>query len=192
MNFYSQHGEDKWIVENLPLPQHGTFVECGVGHSAQGSNTLHFEQQGWDGILIEPDPRTRDEIKANRRARLFTCAAGAAEGTASFGLEAEPTLSGIRRTGQHRIDVPVRTLNSIFQEAGINHVDLLSVDTEGTEIDVLAGLDVARYAPTVVIVEFHTCGLPVRPELILNAVTDSGYHLVHSTPGNFIFRRWGV
>lgn len=191
MSYHSQHGEDQWIVENLPLPQKGTFVECGVGHSATNSNTLYFEQHGWDGILIEPDARTQDEIRSNRRARLFTCAAGATEGTASFGLEGEPTLSGIKRPTENRIDVQVRTLNSILQEAGIDRIDLLSIDTEGTEADVWAGLDVQRHSPAVVIIEFHTCGLPVRPEVILNAVISKGYRLAYATPGNFIFRREG-
>ena len=27
--YYSQHGEDRWIVENLKIPQAGTFVEVG-------------------------------------------------------------------------------------------------------------------------------------------------------------------
>jgi hypothetical protein len=53
------------------------------------------------------------------------------------------------------IDVPVKTLNQVIKEAGLVRVDLLSLDTEGTEIDVMNGFDWEGYKPKIVLLEDH-------------------------------------
>lgn len=47
----------------------------------------------------------------------------------------------------------VRTLNRLLEETGFPRCDLVSVDTEGTEADVLTGFDPLRWGTSVVIVE---------------------------------------
>ena len=37
-------------------------------------------------------------------------------------------------------------------------IDLISVDTEGTEIDVLEGLDLSRNRPHIIVAEYNTAG----------------------------------
>ncbi|WP_225732768.1 FkbM family methyltransferase, partial [Nocardia sp. JCM 34519] len=38
------------------------------------------------------------------------------------------------------IEVPVRTLSQIIREYGIDHIDLLKIDVEGSELDALRGI----------------------------------------------------
>ena len=52
-----------------------------------------------------------------------------------------------------RSQVPCKTLGSILAAAGFSHVDYLSVDTEGSELEVLASLDWAQTPPAIVQVE---------------------------------------
>lgn len=182
VKFYSQFGEDKWIKENIELPTHGVFCEVGVGHPYEGSNTLMFEEMGWQGVLIEPDPRSWKLIEATRKARLETCAVGAPVlgGWVDFNLNSDPTLSGIGRRGT-TIRVPIRPLISVIGE-----VDLLSIDTEGTELDVWASYELK---PKVVIVEWNTIGIDSQPQKILDQFAKDGYRNRHTTECNFIFER---
>jgi FkbM family methyltransferase len=64
-------------------------------------------------------------------------------------LENHRTL--VRNTST--VKVPVRTLDTCIREAGLTKVDFLSVDVEGTDMDVLEGFDVRRWKPKLIIVE---------------------------------------
>lgn len=189
VNYYSHSGEDRFIAENISLPDHGVMVEVGVGRWQQYSNSLYFEERGWQVILVEPNPALHEEIETHRKGRLFVCACGNYNGTSEFVQENEPTVSGILRTNGHRIHVPIRTLNSILDDAGVGHVDVLSIDTEGTEMDVWDGLDLEKHSPSVVILEYSTIGIPERPVPIIQRFIDDGYSLVHTAGGNLIFKR---
>ena len=53
---------------------------------------------------------------------------------------------------QEVIDVEMRTLNSIFEQAN-RTVDFLKVDCEGAEADVINSFDLCRYRPSIILVE---------------------------------------
>jgi len=56
--------------------------------------------------------------------------------------------------GSYAIEVPARTLASVLDDLALSHaIDFLSLDVEGLELDVLKGLDLARYRPRFILVE---------------------------------------
>jgi FkbM family methyltransferase len=65
-------------------------------------------------------------------------------------IERGERTQGLRR---YSVSVPVRTLSSIIEEAGLTPVDLLSLDVEGYELNVLKGLDLARHRPKFIVCE---------------------------------------
>ena len=48
---------------------------------------------------------------------------------------------------------PARTLGAIIEEHNISHIDLLSLDVEGYELQALQGLDLTRHKPEFILVE---------------------------------------
>ena len=55
---------------------------------------------------------------------------------------------------QYQVNVEVRTLNDILQEANFDKkIDFISIDTEGTELDVLKGLDLNQWDISLLLVE---------------------------------------
>src|SRR5439155_2059126 len=120
----------------------------------------YLERLGWDGILIEPLRECADRLRSMRRARVFQVAAGAPE---DEGRELPLLVAGALSTLNASIvedvrpsevrQVPVRTLDSILAEAGLDRVDFLSVDVEGAELAVLRGFSIARYRPRLILVE---------------------------------------
>jgi FkbM family methyltransferase len=185
--FYSQYGEDRWIVENVSLPTKGVFVEVGAYDGVTGSNTLHFEQQGWTGLIVEPDPRQRQKLARNRRCRIETCAIGS-NPDAVFHLTRAPELSGFLRKGGD-VRLPVKSFEEVLKIHGIGQIDLLSVDTEGTEIEVWRSFDADLYRPQVVILEYQTLGLPLQDNNLLDEMNRGPYRLLHRTQANLIFHR---
>jgi FkbM family methyltransferase len=187
MNFHSQFGEDKWITENLSLPATGVFVEVGADDGVTGSNSLHFEQMGWSGLCVEPDPRNHDKLRVNRKCQISTCAVGT-NPDAVFHLDGHPSLSGFLGGGEP-IKVPVKPLSELLRETGIGKIDVLSIDTEGTEIDVWRSFDHEKHQPGIVIAEFNTSGLPLKDNELIHELNQGPYRVVHRTFANYIFER---
>ena len=73
-------------------------------------------------------------------------------------IDLDPKL--LEKNGKHitqiiKMDVPLRTLNSLLEdEIHLDReVDIVSVDVEGGEMNVLKGFDLEKYKPKVMVVE---------------------------------------
>jgi FkbM family methyltransferase len=186
--FFSEYGEDRWIVENLRLPAKGSFVDVGAGDGVSGSNTLFFERLGWDGLLIEPDPRNHAALRASRRAPFVDCAIGLEQGRV-FHLHSCPVLSGFLRTDGQPITVWTASLAQVLDEHQVKNIDLLSIDTEGTELEVWRSFSRVKYSPRIVIAEWMTLGIARDEAELKLAIEDDGYRLVHRSTSNLVFIR---
>jgi hypothetical protein len=98
------------------LPAHGFFVEVGAYHPVELSQTLHLEQRGWDGLLIEPVPAHAERL-ASRKARVVAVACGSRE---QHGKHLPIYVAGGHSSMRYHtgpaMDVPVVTLDSILEE----------------------------------------------------------------------------
>ena len=148
----------------------GFFVEVGANEpTSEFSQTWHLEKMGWRGILVEPNRALYDECARSRpRSKSYNVACSSpekvgfaelkipfmADGTTDTGKAALET--GIDHAGYSRYRterVRVITLDSILEENGVSRIDFLSIDVEGTELDVLKGLDLQRYRPRLILLE---------------------------------------
>ena len=87
----------------------------------------------------------------------------------------------------YEFTVTARTLTSVLAEAGVNRVDLLSLDVEGYEANVLRGLDLNRLGPRYLLVEMLDRERR-RPEI--EAVLGDRYEFVEApSPTDALYRR---
>lgn len=166
----------------------GFYVEVGANDPFERSQTWHLEQAGWTGILIEPQPDLAEKLRAVRKARVFAVACSS-PGNAGrmLPLHIAGPLSSMNRADmapgaipEAVIDVPVRTLDSILDEAkAAAPVDFLSIDVEGHEIEVLRGFDFARWNPRLILLEDHVVDLAKHRFLVAN-----GYRLIRRYENN--------
>lgn len=197
-HFVSQHQEDEWLARNwanLGLPEKGFFVEFGAADGVKFSNTYWLEKaKGWKGLLCEADPRHQIEDRPNS---IIERVAIGPPGTIRLGQTRDPFLSGSLRVeleyesevrALSYVDVPSAPLSSVLEKHGIRRVDLISIDTEGTELEAWRTLDLARWRPRVAIIELITWGLPNISAKIIAALKSDGYELVERTHHNGIFR----
>ena len=155
--FYSQFKEDEWIINNLSIPDNGFFIEIGCG--ADGvlhSNSKYFEDIGWDGFLIEADPSAIEGIQKHRLCPVFNYAASNKDNTyIDFYIHENKEYSGVLRKSNKKISIKTMSIYTLLKYIGCSrHIDILSVDTEGTEIEVLDGMIDIR--PSILIVEYNT------------------------------------
>ncbi len=169
----------------------GFFAEVGANHPTEGSQTWLLEQNGWRGLLVEPQEKYFLLLKASRPNSVVIRAACSCPGKVGIAqlhipeeeLEGFATLK--RNVDDHGImyrrieHVEARTLDSLLEEAGSPKVDFLSVDTEGTELDVLQGFDLQRHQPGLVLIEDKGQSLTKHRHLRAH-----GYKLVKRTELN--------
>jgi FkbM family methyltransferase len=145
------HGLDRKLVALFENRHGGRFLEIGANDGLQQSNTLALESlYGWRGILIEANPVLAGECARNRPLASVVCAA--AGRLASFTRIGDTDLMGA--TGANDgTTIPMVPLSSILDHLGGPPLDLMSVDVEGGELDLLAGLDLERHGPSYLLIE---------------------------------------
>ena len=141
----------------------GLFVEVGANDPVAGSQTWHLEQNGWRGVLVEPQSAHFAKLREQRKnSQVFqvACSSPDMEGEMDLLLADQDGSSTLRRQrdthGTHFVGterVKVTTLDKVLQSAGVAKIDFLSLDVEGHEIEVMRGLDFARYRPALILIE---------------------------------------
>ena len=144
-------------------PAQGPRHVVDVG-AAYGAVADVFLRDGWTADLFEPDPACAPKLerliaKYGRRVRLFAHAvAGANRETVMFHQNMIAGLSGLAQSpfGSARAEIPVRAvrLDSFLTALGVTTVDLLKIDTEGSDFEALDSHDFTGLAPALVFVEF--------------------------------------
>jgi FkbM family methyltransferase len=182
---HSQFGEDIWVHQNLSHIPIRTFCEVGAYDGVESSNTFAFEKLGARGVLIEADDELAAKAMKNRISPVLSCAIGKQTGTELFFINyGARGNSGLSRPGTPT-NVRVMSLYDALKLVGLLELDLLSIDTEGTELDVIAGMGPIR--PAIIIAEFWTQPNPPVPDQIKAGIELISYREVHRTAANLIF-----
>jgi FkbM family methyltransferase len=174
MRSYAQNAEDVRLARVFSQRAEGFYIDIGAAHPVTDSVTKHFYDLGWHGIDVEPDPRLAALLRSERpRDRIIEGACsdhdgtlllhetGDADGWSTAAADvAEYLTAALGRTIATR-SVPCFRAICLWEQADGPLVDFLKIDVEGHERDVLAGADLARIRPSVLIVEATR---PHRPE----------------------------
>jgi FkbM family methyltransferase len=154
-----QTAESEAIWKFFDNRSYGIFVEVGAHDPVYRSQTWLLENKGWKGLLIEPQAKYVKRLRAERpNSKVFPVACGERREEAVFHIAENDGYSGLSATQPEAtyLDkemVTVRTLDDVLEEAGVNHVDFLSIDVEGHQLEVLRGLDLSFHRPSLVLVE---------------------------------------
>lgn len=187
---YAQNQEDVVLWRALGYINNGHYVEVGAYHPTIKSTSYAFYEHGWSGLLIEPQEEFCELSRAIRpRDQIIQSAVGSEIAARSVFYK---TPGGTRSTMQASIaeaygdfevsEVPCTTLDQILAEIpwATNSFHFLVLDVEGSEADALAGIDLMRYRPWVLVVESID---PLTKGDVssnwINRIEESGYHFSH-------------
>ena len=153
--FHGLQGDDAMLFESYFSSLHnGVFLEMGALDGVKFSNTKFFEDNSnWTGVLIEPLPDDYQKLVKNRpNARCYNCAVSKTVG--EIELYVNDAVSSVKHNTDegafdawHRgnnvqvIKVPSKRLDTILHDAGVRHIDLWSLDVEGSEYEALETMD---------------------------------------------------
>lgn len=159
----------------------GVFIEAGANNGIAQSNTKLLEEKlGWKGILVEPSPSLYPALCANRPGSLcFSCALGSFEEEGSFAKgdfdgHLMGSLEGARLNRNPTETIPIRSIQSLLDEAFIRHVHLFSLDTEGHELQILKGIDFSKTTFDYFLIEIYQRQF----NGIVSFLSENGYELI--------------
>ena len=146
----SQLGQDLFAFVAAGRKREGFFVEFGAGDGISLSNTFLLERElGWSGILVEPLHGYHASIRQNRNAVLDSRCVWRASGE-TLDLVAAGYLSTIEefrdadlhasaRASRQTTSVETVSLwDLLYQHGAPSAIDFLSIDTEGSEYEILS------------------------------------------------------
>ncbi|MDC6451847.1 FkbM family methyltransferase [Alphaproteobacteria bacterium] len=172
----SQLYQDLFVLFILDNKTKGTFLEFGATDGLEYSNSFLLENDfNWKGVLAEPSPQWHENLKTNRpKATIIEeCIYYETGKSLDFFVSDVGVLSTLEKHKQSDISsMPANTnarnkngYNHIVKSISLNDVfvkhfnsspiDYMSVDTEGSELEILENFDFQKFAPKIVTVEHN-------------------------------------
>lgn len=193
----SQIFQDVFVLHVLGTARPGFFVDFGATDGVFLSNSHLLESaHGWRGICAEPARNWHAALRANRPAALIdtrcvwtetgreiTFRETDAKELSTIDSFAGSDANARQRSGARTYAVTTVSLDDLLAEhRAPAPFDYLSIDTEGSEYDILRAFDLRRYMPRVITVEHN---FTPRRRDIHALLTAAGYRRVLTEVSQF-------
>ncbi len=188
----AQLRQDLLALAMSDFKRDGFFVEFGATNGIDLNNSYLLETEfGWRGILAEPSLEWHDDLKRNRACTIVTdCVWRETGETISFTQAPRGENSGIsdmikassKRRGSSYSVHTVSLTDMLDTAQAPDTIDFMSVDTEGSEFEILNAFDFDRYKIRVMAIEHNYA--PQRQD-IHALLTRHGYRRIHEEVSRF-------
>lgn len=178
----SQLHQDLFALSELDFKRDGFFVEFGATDGVTLSNTIYLERKlGWTGIVAEPARRWHEQLNENRRCHIETkCVWKDSASVLTFNEADTGEYSGIdafssRVAKRHRQRYEVETISLrdlLIKYSAPHRIDYISIDTEGSEFEILSAFDFEEYEFGVLTIEHN---FEPQRDRIFDLLTRAGY-----------------
>lgn len=178
----SQLGADRWVLESVGSSRF--YLDVGANHGQLISNTFLLDKVGWRGICVEPIEQAGYE---DRTCIVEREVVGSERGQqVEFQIATQSVLSGAHKfLGVHKnvastAGSKVMKNTTLLQDILVKHnaptfIDFLSLDTEGSEFEILKSFPLDTYFFGHIAVE-HNMEEPKRSN-IQKLLLGNGYEL---------------
>ena len=185
----SQIHQDEWVLRATGFKRDGYFIEIGGHDGLANSNTVLLERRfGWQGIVVEANPRWFKEVCKNRACVVLNYAifnksgqelefvdAGAVGGLLSH-IHDDLHAAFRKEHIEKGAVIKVQTIHGdqVFQQLDVPKlIDYLSVDTEGSEFEVLLSINFNEWKVCLLTVEHG--GNEEKREKVWDYLSQFGY-----------------
>jgi len=180
---FAEFGEDIFVNRILKHIKYGKYVDVGCYHPYKGSLTAILYNKNWDGINIDISKTSIDLFNIVRKRDMnLNVAISNFDGEISYyensPINQQNSLTK-KNNEQNKIKIKCQTLNSIFEKNFMKKFDFLNIDVEGSELEVIEGIDLIKYHPSLITIENNNL-------LLEDYLTDNVYKKLISNDYVFI------
>ena len=165
----SQICQDYFVASYFNFKNNGTFIEFGATDGIKDSNTYSLEKKlNWTGVLVEPIKSFYSKLNENRDVKCLNNVVYKSSGDKISFIEAKTkelsTIKGFENSDDHNRDInnsstyDIETISLkdiIDNHLQIKEIDYLSIDTEGSEYEILKTIDFNLYKFKIITVEHN-------------------------------------
>jgi len=159
-SIYPSTHEQELLLKFFNNTKNGKYIDIGGNHPDSAVSKIFWEIE-WEGFVVEPLTNYADKFRKlniDTEECALTSPEKATSGQLSFTvanrqstLDAQQIMD--RRVITGTINVPVTTLGNLLDKRGWTRIDFLSIDTEGTEVDVLRGINFEKTIFKLILIE---------------------------------------
>jgi hypothetical protein len=174
--------QDLFVLETLSWKESGYFVEFGATDGINLSNTYLLEKDfGWTGLLAEPGRNWSKALIANRECLISNAFIWGESGQQVDFLESRfpefstamkykdfDGLSASREIIESYSLTTISLCDFLEENSAPNYIDYISIDTEGSELEILEKFDFSKYRFGVLTVEHNHSPNEKRIESLLS------------------------
>lgn len=194
MQYYSQNGQDAFIVKLFNGKRNGYFLDIGAYDGVYFSNSLTLEKSlGWEGICIEPNPLVYGQLKSNRTCTCLNYCVSDKKRVVDFlavsgwGAMLSGILDKFNEGHLARIDDTIKEhggskqviqvealpISDLLENYGVKTVDYCNIDVEGGEMSVLRSINFSH-----VEIKIFTIENNYGSETVMQFLKGLGYSLI--------------
>lgn len=164
-NSFAQLNQDLFVLDILNYKNNGFFLEVGAGDGVNLSNTYLLERDyGWTGILVEPNRNFYDKCCLARKCTVINkLLLNSPQTSLKFYEKKIGEFSHSEGYGNflaseilREYEVPTIKFENLFTNFSPTlSIDFLSIDTEGSEREILDSVDFSVHSPLIICIEHN-------------------------------------
>ena len=161
-SFHSNWGIDMMAEDFFKNKKKGFFIDVGCHQPLLNNNTYILYKKGWRGINVDLDFGAIDMFNffRNEDTNIHAAVSNSTDEKNLYFFHNRSAINTLcKESGINSKEIKkikTITLNKVIENSEYKNkeIDFLSIDVEGSEIDVLQGLDFNKYRPKLVVLEF--------------------------------------
>ncbi|WP_038375165.1 FkbM family methyltransferase [Brachyspira alvinipulli] len=192
IKFKSQFDQDLLAYSYFNGKRNDFFVDIGAHNGEWINNTYIFEQLGWNGICVEADPDNFELLKKNRKCYTYNFAIDSENSDNIKFIKSKVDALNVlekhcseehakRIKSEAKIDnleyvnIKSITFNDLMKKyhSEIKHIDFLSIDIEGGELDILKTIDFYTYTFDLLTIENNE-----KENVLIDFMKTKGYKVL--------------
>ena len=198
---YSQYGEENFLNDFFKNLETGFLVDIGAADGLRYSNSRHLIENGWSGLLVEPNLKNFNKLKSlysdNKNillenigcsditifsADFFIDKNDDHEQLSTFSVDQVKKCKNMFNCDFSNDQVDILKTSEVLKKYSISKIDFLSIDTESFDTKVIFGIDFDICDINLICVE-HTS------QEMIEKLSSIGYEVCFKTTGNLFFKK---
>jgi FkbM family methyltransferase len=179
---YSQLDQDLWILSKFPKDYTGFFIDIGANDGINLSNSYLLEQNGWNGVCVEPNRHEFTKLQSSRKSTNYQVCISDFNGKCHFN---ENGFFGMI-TGKNMGNVDCFTLEYFLDNIEApKTIDYLSIDVEGGEYDIIKEFPFEKYFVKYITIEHNAYGKNFTLKNQIYSILSKHFNIEKENVGEF-------